>query len=122
MTQKAASRSLLRGHFRGHYAVTTVTAWSLRGHYGHYAVTTVTTRSLRGHYGHYAVTTVTTQSERAHVRENAQLRSKTDNLDIVAVLISLLFQNRFIVPQFRFQLWFNNAQKSLNNDSCLPQQ
>ena len=72
---------------RGHYAVTTVTTRSLRGHYGHYAVTTVTTRSLR-HYavttrplrslcghkavttrslrGHYAVTTVTTRSPRGH--------------------------------------------------------
>ena len=66
---------------RGHYAVTTVTTRSLRGHYGHYAVTTVTTRSLRhyavtirGHYGHYAVTkrslrghyAVTTWSLRGH--------------------------------------------------------
>ena len=55
MTQKAASRSLLRGQFRGHY--------------GHYAVTTRSLRLLRGHYaalrsqhGHYAVTTVTTRS------------------------------------------------------------
>ena len=49
-----------------------VTTWSLRGHY---AVTTVTTRSLRGHYGHYAVTTVTTRSLRHYAVTTRPLRS-----------------------------------------------
>ena len=47
MTPKAVSEA---ERLRGHYAVTTVTTRSPRGHYGHYADTTVTTRSLRGHY------------------------------------------------------------------------
>ena len=88
----SSSTTLFLWSLRGHYAVTTRSLRSLRGHYGHYAVTTrslrghyavttrslrghyaVTTRSLRGHYavttrslyGHYAVTTVTTRSLRS---------------------------------------------------------
>ena len=68
----------------------------------HFAVTSRLRRS------HFAVIndsksgfSITSQLFRGFV---AQLRSKTDNLDIVAVLISLLFQNRFILPQIGFQI------------------
>ena len=124
MTQKAASKSL-RGHFavttqllsrlqRGYFAVTTR---SLRGHYGHYAVTTRSLRSLRGHYGHYAIRKSTCSRLR---KRSTSLQNGLFDRDIVAVLISSLLQNGFIIPQIGFK--FDSIKRSFNNASCLPQQ
>ena len=92
-TRSLRSLRSLPWSLRGHYActVTTRSLRSLRGHYGHYAVTTVTTRSLRGHYhyGHCAVTTVKKTLNFAPKR--------TVDQDIVVPLISLMFQNGFII-------------------------
>ena len=53
-----------------------VTSWSLRSHF---AVTSRSPRSLRGHYGYYAVTTVTTRSTVTSKKEHMFEAEKTLN-------------------------------------------
>ena len=87
----AVTSRLLRGH-NGHYVVTTVTTQSLRGHYG------------RGHYGHYAV--------KEHIFETEKRSTSFQNGHCCRrPLISLMFQNGFIIPQICFKFDSIKAQK-----------
>ena len=64
----------------------------------------VTTRSLRGYYGHYAVLL---RSQKEHIFETEKTLNfapkQTIDQNIVAVLISLLLQKGFIIPQIGFK-------------------
>ena len=98
---------------RSHFAVTTR---SLRGHYGHYAVTTRSLRSLRSHYGHYAVrkSTYSRLRKRSTSFQNGHCSRRP--------LISLMFQNGFIIPQISFKFDSIKRKKGFNNALCLLQQ
>ena len=104
----AVTSRLLRSHFA-------VTTWLLRSRYGYYAVFMRLLRLLCGHYGYYAVR----KSTYSRLRKRS---TSFQNGYCCRPLISLMFQNGFIMPQIDFKFDSIKRKNGFNNASCLLQQ
>ena len=58
----------------------------------------------------------------AEKKRSTSLQNGQFDRDIVAALISLLFQNGFIIPQIGFKFDSIKRQNGFNNASCLLRQ